>query len=415
MKSFLEKSKLNIFTKVYNFSQYISEQEKLGWRIDIKFALIAFFISIFFAFPSLWLYLQPGRAGRLLFQMMQAENPLNRELPPIAQLLSYRFFVPSLNYFLGLKGFSVLIIPISSAFINLFLLSRIIRTRTNNNYFTFINLIGLSLTWFIAEGTSFWGTTDSVSHLLILLPAAFRVNPLYFFFAVPFSLFNDERSVFSLLFLLLFIIRRERSKVNFSYYISKSTLFAFLGFIIWLFGRYLIKAGFFAPSPDISLVTNQIPNFLNFITEYWPSQLLNYLSSFKWYFFFPFFLIFILKKFSSNYLIYKYGFNLKRQINLNLLVFIFYSALVMVNGDVWRSMSYTYLFIIESVLILYILKENFSIKLSHWISLLMILTPVCFFGTNLTPQGSFPLPLVLLRTFSSFGENFVPWFSNLFL
>mgnify|MGYP007000255861 len=87
---------------------------------DIKFALIAFFISIFFAFPSLWLYFQPDRAGRLLFQMMQAENPLNRDLPPIAQLLGHRFFVPSLNYFLGFRGFFVVIIPILSSLINLF-------------------------------------------------------------------------------------------------------------------------------------------------------------------------------------------------------------------------------------------------------------------------------------------------------
>ena len=119
--------------------------------------------------------------------MIQAENPLNRDLPPIAQLLGYRFLVPSLNYFLGLRGFFVVIIPILSSLVNLFLLSRIIRTRTNNNSFTLVNLVGLSLTWFIAEGTAFWGTTDSVSHLLILIPAAYKVNPLYFIFFVQFS------------------------------------------------------------------------------------------------------------------------------------------------------------------------------------------------------------------------------------
>ena len=183
MKISIRKYRFNLISKFDNFTLRISDHEDYGWRIDIKFALIAFLISIFFAFPSLWLYFQPDRAGRLLFQMMQAENPLNRDLPAIAQLLGYRFFVPSLNYFLGLRGLFVVVIPILSSLINLFLLSRIIRTRTNNNSFTLLNLIGLSLTWFITEGTSFWGTTDSVSHLLILIPAAYKVNPLYFIFA----------------------------------------------------------------------------------------------------------------------------------------------------------------------------------------------------------------------------------------
>ena len=154
MKKILIKSDLNLISKFDDFSKRISACEENGWKIDIKFSLIAFFISIFLAFPSLWLYLQPDRAGRLFFQIMQAENPLNRDLPPMAQLLGYRIFVPSINYFLGLRGLFVIVIPILSSWINLFLLSRILRTRTNNNTFTLLNLIGLSLTWFIAEGTS---------------------------------------------------------------------------------------------------------------------------------------------------------------------------------------------------------------------------------------------------------------------
>ena len=428
MKFLLRKSQVNLINKLDNFFIRISDQEKHGWRVDIKFALIAFFISIFFAFPSLWLYFQPDRAGRLLSQMMQAENPLNRDLPPIAQLLGYRFLVPSLNYFLGLRGFFVVVIPILSSFVNLFLLSRIIRTRTNNNSFTLVNLIGLSLTWFIAEGTAFWGTTDSVSHLLILIPAAYKVNPLYFIFAIPSSLFNDERSIFASAFLLLFILRRDLTiKNNLKDYgsnisnlkITRNFLFTifsiFIGFIFWLLGRYIIYSGILAPTPDISLVTNQITNFWQFIGKYWPPQILNYLSSFKWVYFFPLFLIIELIKKSSNNFRKTYGFNYKYYFGIHFLVFLFYSSIVMINGDVWRSMSYTYFFILESILILYTLNKELTWVLNYWITFLMLLTPVSFFGKLLTPQISFPLPVVLLRTYSGFGEKYMIFLKKLFI
>ncbi len=428
MKFLFRKSQLNIINKFDDFLLRISDQKKDGWRVDIKFALIAFLISIFFAFPSLWLYFQPDRAGRLLSQMIQAENPLNRDLPPISQLLGYRFLVPSLNYFLGLRGFYVVIIPILSSLVNLFLLSRIIRTRTNNNSFTLVNLVGLSLTWFIAEGTTFWGTTDSVSHLLLLIPAAYKVNPLYFIFAIPSSLFNDERSIFACAFLWLFILRRDLMSKNylqengsklFNLKITKNLLFTtfsiFIGFIFWLLGRYIIYSGLVAPAPDISIVTNQIPNFWQFIGEYWPPQILNYLSSFKWFFFFPFFLIPVIIKKSSNSLMKIYGFNFKKYFGINLLIFIFYSSIVMINGDVWRSMSFAYFFILESVLILYILNKKFISVLNYWITSLMLVTPVCFFGVNLTPQISFPLPLVLLRTYFGFMENYMIFLKKLLI
>ena len=141
--------------------------------------------------------------------MLQSENPLNRDLPLTAQILSYRFFVPTLNYFLGFRGYSVVVIPVISSLINLFLVSRIIRESTKDIVFTVTCVIGISLTWFIAEGTAFWNTTDSVSHLLLLLPAAFNLNPAYFIFALPSSLFVDERSIFACAFLWLFLLRRE--------------------------------------------------------------------------------------------------------------------------------------------------------------------------------------------------------------
>ena len=69
----------------------------------------------------------------------------------------------------------------------------------------------------------------------------------------------------------------------------------------------------------------------------------------------------------------------------------------------------------ESILILYTLDKEFIRELNHWIAILMLATPVTFFGMNLTPQISFPLPIVLLRTFSGFGESYMIFFKKLFI
>lgn len=401
---------------------------EIGWKIDLKIALLAFTISLLLAFPSLWLYFRPDKAGRLLYQMIQAENPLNRDLPLTAQILSYRFFVPTLNYFFGLRGYGVVLIPIISSFLNLFLISRILRNRTKDILFSLTCVVGISLTWFIVEGTAFWATTDSVSHLLLLLPAAFQINPAYFIFALPCSLFVDERSIFACVFLWLFLLRRDQLEINsfdkiqnklLHLKLSRKMLFfsisMLIGVIFWIIGRYIINSGVIAPVPDISVVTNQIPQFRKFFKVYWFVQILNHLSSFKWVYFYPLFLVIELMKTSSNNLIKKHGFNFKKFFGFHILFFVFYSSISMVNGDVWRSMSFAYFFVLDSVLILYNLNKKFSLKLSRFISSLMIITPVCFFGLqDLSPQVSFPLPLVLLRTYLGLGESFFPFLEGLF-
>lgn len=414
---------LNKFNKLI-VNNYL--ENKSGWKIDFKIALIAFSISLFFAFPSLWLYFRPDRAGRLFYQMLQAENPLNRELPLNVQILSYRFFVPTLNYFLGLRSFNVILIPLVSSFFNIFLVSRILRTRTKDLEFTLISVIGISFTWFIVEGASFWGTTDSVAHLLLLIPAAFKVNPIYFVFAVPFSLFVDERAIFALLFLYFFLIRRDIQNINnfkiniiftnlnITQSLILNSISMFLGVCLWLIGRFIIDAGILAPEPDISIVTDQLPNFSSFFREYWFTQFLNYLSSFRWFYFYPVFLLAHLYGVSSNRLKKEYGFDFKRYFGLNFIIFLFYSSIVMINGDVWRSMAFTYFFILETMIILHTLKKDMSININYWITFLMIITPVSFFGLDLTPQISFPMPLVLLRTYAGLGESFMPWFKELF-
>tara|TARA_A100001388_G_scaffold267766_1_gene242202 strand:- start:1081 stop:1356 length:276 start_codon:yes stop_codon:yes gene_type:complete len=87
----------------------------------------------------------------------------------------------------------------------------------------------------------------------------------------------------------------------------------------------------------------------------------------------------------------------------------------MINGDVWRSMSFTYFFILESIAILYTLNKELISVLNYWITFLMLITPVSFFGLNLTPQISFPLPIVLLRTYFGFGDSYMMFFKKLFI
>ena len=130
------------------------------------------------------------------------------------------------------------------------------------------------------------------------------MNPLYFIFAIPSSLFNDERSIFASAFLWLFLIRRDLMNNNyftenvsnlFNLKVTRNliitTFSMVIGFILWILVRYIIDSGIIAPAPNISVVTDQITNFWDFFPKYWPSQILNLLSSFKWVYFFPLFLI----------------------------------------------------------------------------------------------------------------------------
>ena len=90
-----------------------------------------------------------------------------------------------------------------------------------------------------------------------------------------------------------------------------TTFSMFVGFILWLLGRYIIDSEIFAPAPNIIVVTSQIDNFWEFFPKYWPPQILNLLSSFKWVYFFPLFLITKLLKKSSNSFMKIYVFNFK--------------------------------------------------------------------------------------------------------
>jgi len=180
---------------------------RAGWRQDVRSGLFAFLVSLCLAAPILWLYLEPGSGGRLADFMAQAAEPLRRDLNE--PILGYRITVPLLNNWLGFRGFAVVIPAMTASLVNLILCSRILRQRTQSSLFSIFGTVGLSLTFFIAEGTTFWSAPDSVAHLLVLLPAAFSLPWLYLVGAVPIAMFVDERSIISFVFLLIFLWRRD--------------------------------------------------------------------------------------------------------------------------------------------------------------------------------------------------------------
>jgi hypothetical protein len=145
-----------------------------AWKYDIRVGTFAFLVSLLLAAPVLWIYLEPGAGGRLADFIALAAEPFRRDLKE--PILGYRITVPLLNYFLGLRGYAVAIPAIAASLANLILCCRIFRMRTQSALLPFFASVGLSLTFFIAEGTTFWSAPDSVAHLIVLIPAAFSLH-----------------------------------------------------------------------------------------------------------------------------------------------------------------------------------------------------------------------------------------------
>ena len=75
MNKLLKYQDKKFFKRFDNLILKLFSIDEVGWKVDLKIALFAFAITIFFAFPSLWLYLRPDKAGRLMYQILQSENP----------------------------------------------------------------------------------------------------------------------------------------------------------------------------------------------------------------------------------------------------------------------------------------------------------------------------------------------------
>ena len=382
---------------------------RAGWRQDVRSGLFAVLVSLFLAAPVLWIYLEPGYGGRLADFMAQAAEPLRRDLKE--PILGYRITVPLLNHWLGFRGFAVIIPAITVSFVNLVLCSRILRQRTQSSLFSIFGGVGLSLTFFIAEGTTFWSAPDSVAHLLALLPAAFSLHWAYFVGAVPIAMFVDERSIVSFVFLLIFLWRRD---FGLSFKAPAFKIICFLaGLSLWKLGRVVLDSGWLAEPPVNSLLSGQASRVLEIGAPHdgWGVWIVNIICAFKWMYVFPVILSallirwFVMQRNPLTPMLY----SLVVPWSLYLLLFFAWVGSAAFNGDVWRTVSFAFFFVLEAMLLLWSARPLLAMALARISMLLMIATPIAYVGSALTPQLQFPLPLVLWRTYAGGGAGFMYW------
>jgi hypothetical protein len=382
-----------------------------GWKSDIRIGTFAFLVSIFLAAPALWIYLEPGAGGRLADFMAQAAEPLRRDLKE--PILGYRIAVPLINYLLGLRGYAVVMPAIAASFINLMLCCRIFRLRTQSALLTFFGTVGISLTFFIVEGTTFWSAPDSVAHLIALTPAAFSLHWVYWIAGLPVAMFVDERSLIAFCFLLLFCWRRDGHNL-----VSHGAINAvgfLVGLSVWKLGRTIIDSGLIAEPPSNNLVSGVTARVLQIGSPHdgWAVWMVNILCAFKWMYVFPLVLSVVL----LSRLAVRDASSVRGPMAviwiLNLALFIAWLGAAAFNGDVWRTISFAFFFVIEAVLMLSSMTPLLALRLARASMLLMISTPVAYVGSALTPQLSPPLPLVLWRTFAGGGAGFMIWLRSL--
>lgn len=391
----------------------VVQGSRAGWRQDVRSGLFAFLVSLFLAAPVLWIYLEPGSGGRLADFMAQAAEPLRRDLRE--PILGYRITVPLLNHWLGFRGFAVIIPAMAASLLNLILCSRILRQRTQNSLFSIFGAVGLSLTFFVAEGTTFWSAPDSVAHLLALVPAAFSLPWFYLVGAVPIAMFVDERSIISFCFLLIFWWRRDFGS---SFKALTFTIIGFLaGLSFWKLGRVVIDFGWLAEPPSNNLVSSAASRVLKIGAPHdgWAVWIVNSICAFKWMYIFPIILSALLIRWliAQRNPLASMLYEVVVPWSLYLFLFFAWVGAAAFNGDVWRTVSFAFFFVIEAMLLLWSARPSLAMASARISMLLMISTPVAFVGFALTPQLSPPLPLVLWRTYAGGGAGFMSWLRSI--
>jgi len=399
-------------------ASWIAGGSRSGLLIDLRIGSTAFMLSILLASPAIWLYLEPGNLGRLSDFIAQADNPLIRSLRE--PILGYRITVPVLNHLLGIRDFWVALPAIVTSWINLFLCSRIIRLRSGSLLLTVYTVIGLSLTFFIVEGTTFWASPDSVAHFFSLLLAAFSLPWLSWLVAVPLAMLVDERALVSFLFLGIFCWRTY-GRDGFSR-LSSPLMNGFGligGLTVWKLARSVLDSGLLAPAPVNNLVQSAYSRVLEIMqpNDGWIVWSLNIAAAFKWMYLAPVALSALI---AASFFCRRGSLRSNLAGNIrrlgvfwiaNLVLWLTWLVASAFNGDVWRTISFAFFFVIEAILILYSLRDRLSISVSRLSAFLMIVTPVIFFGGPMVPvpQFAFPLPLVLWRTFGGGDAGLMTW------
>lgn len=399
-----------------SIKRYLSDQLP-GWQLDLRIGLLAFAISLFFAFPSLWQWLA-GDPNRINEFLAQAENPWRRDLTE--PILYYRFLVPLINYGLGLRGFWAVLPAVFASFLNLCLLGRLVRMRTQNVHYALLLSVGFGLTFFITEGTTFLCSPDSVAHGFVMLLAAFDLGWLGGICLPLGALLVDERSFAALAFLLVFrfhqaclvrdVLSAARSTLRFS-------LCLLIAFLAWKGIRVCLDSGVWAAPVTSTLLAEQSSRVLARFgpMDGWAPWIVNALAAFKWMYLFPVLLtIGVVKRCGSGRRGFQYVFDsaLPAVWVLNLVLFALLLVASMFNGDVWRTVSFGYLFVIEAAISLYQLVGLSALRLALMAAMLMLITPVVYVAGDMSERVAYPMPLVLWRTFGG-GKGVLSWLLSL--
>jgi len=388
-----------------------------GWQLDLRIGLLAFCISLLFAFPSLWQWLA-GDPNRINEFLAQAHNPWRRDLTE--PILYYRFLVPLLNHGIGLRGFWAVLPGIAASFLNLCLLSRLVRERTQNITYSLVVVIGFAFTFFIAEGTTFLCSPDSVAHCFVLLLAVFDVGLIASALMALGSLLVDERSIAALAFLCIFQFHSVSLRRNLSSALRSMPahfLSLLLALLAWKGIRLCLELGLWSDPVRSQLLAETSSKVLASLQPWdgWAPWMVNALAAFKWVYIYPALLTILVarKIVTSTRLAGPSADPILPAIwSANVCLFAILLIASMFNGDVWRTVSFGYLFCIEAALSLYEMVGPSILTTATVTSVLMVVTPVAYVAPDLSERVAYPMPFVLWRTFFG-GKGALSWLLSL--
>lgn len=187
------------------------------------------------------------------------------------------------------------------------------------------------------------------------------------------------------------------------------------GLCAWKLGRIIIDLGWLAEPPSNNLVSGVASRVLQMGSPHdgWAVWIVNIICAFKWMYVFPLALSLAL----LSRIAVRNSSSARDSIAvmwiLYLFLFIAWLGAAAFNGDVWRTVSFAFFFVIEAILILSSMAPELSLRLSRVSMLMVISTPVAYVGSALTPQLSPPLPLVLWRTFEGGDAGLMLWLRSL--
>ncbi|MGA3006558.1 MAG: hypothetical protein ABSE59_01585 [Opitutaceae bacterium] len=356
-----------------------------AWQV----ALFAWALSTFLASPAFFGWSWEGIAvkSRAADYLSLCKNPLARDLHE--PILAYRLTLPVLAWMLHLPPLVALVLPYFAHVGFLAVCFTALRRRVDPlpaALATVIVALSFALFW------SNWkpGFTDTTSHLLaasmLLTPAAG-----WAFFATFLGLFNDERMVLALPFILCWHFP-PAAKIVWIRKTARWSLGIGLALGAYFMVRHALGVGWIGPGIAIPATYKSMGTDVAAFRPHlgsWAVWALNVFLSFRW----------------AWALVIAFAWLLQRRGAWTMLAvfggFLVFGVLASMSvADVSRSIGYmTPAWLLATV---WLAKEN-QPKLQScllWITIALILTPVFYTVEHFQVQWFRPLPLVLWRCFT---------------